>query len=234
MQRYFLAKHESLEITGPDAHHITKVMRMTSGEQVIVCADRQCFLVTLEIKEGRVFYHINEEIKREPDPQITLIQGLPKHPKTETVAKYATLFGASNIVFVPMMRSIAKSDNEANKLKRMHLIAKEAAELAHRFDIPEIRFETNLKNLDWSRFSVILLADENEKTKTLLEVLPEVNSNMSIALIIGPEGGIADQERSYLSSVGAHFVSLGKNILPTELASLYALSYLCLKNTETF
>ena len=234
MQRYFLSSIESKEITGSDAHHIIKVMRMTSGERVIVCAHRQCFLVTLDIQDGHVKYDIQEELKREPDPIITLVQGLPKHPKTETVCKYATLFGASHIVFVPMMRSIAKSDNEANKLKRMQLIAKEAAELAHRFDVPEISFQVSLKKIDWISFDVILLADENEKTKTLNEVLPTVFSDQKIALIIGPEGGIQDQERSYLESIGARFVSLGKNILPTELASLYALSYLSLKNSKRF
>lgn len=234
MQRYFLPELKSKEITGPDAHHIMKVMRMTSGENVIVCSNRRCFLATLEISNGHVFYEIRDELHEEKDPEITLFQGLPKHPKTESVVKYATLFGASKIVFVPMMRSIAKSDNEANKLKRMELIAKEASELAHRFDVPKISFESSLKKVDWSSFDVILLADENEKTKTLPEVLPSVLNTMNIALIIGPEGGITDQERDYLESVGARFVSLGKRILPTELAALYALTYLSLKNFKTF
>jgi len=111
---------------------------------------------------------------------------------------------------------------------------KEASELAHRFDVPKISFESSLKKIDWTSFDVILLADENEKTMTLPEVLPSVLNTMNIALIIGPEGGIADQERDYLESVGARFVSLGKHILPTELAALYALTYLSLKNFKTF
>src|SRR5690606_16440842 len=157
-------------------------------------------------------------------------QGLPKHPKGEAVCKYATLFGASEIRFVPMVRSISKPDNEANKLKRMELIAKEAAELAHRFDIPKISFETSLKTIDWKSFTHILIADENEKTLTLPNALPSLKTDDHIAIVIGPEGGISDQERTYFESLPAKMVSLGKRILPTELASLYALTYISLKN----
>ncbi len=230
MQRYFL-NQKSNQITGQDAHHITKVMRMKTDDHVIVCYDQHCFLSSLVIDNSGVFFKEIQEIEGYRAPHITLIQGLPKHPKNELVTKYATLFGASAIFFVPMMRSIAKLDNEANKQKRLELIAKEAAELAHRFDIPMIKLHSSMKNITWTEFDYVLLADENEKTITLNQALPKVNPDMKIALIIGPEGGITEQEREYFKTVKAISVSLGKNILPTELAALYALSYLSIKNT---
>ena len=230
MQRYFLT-NKSNQITGQDAHHITKVMRMKTGDQVIVCYAKRCFLSSLRIDEEGVFFEEKEELKAVHSPEITLIQGLPKHPKNEMVCKYATIFGVTSIIFIPMMRSIAKLDNEANKQKRLESIAKEAAELAHRFDIPSIRYEPSLKHIPWQHFDHILLADENEKTRTLEQVLPNVDRLMKIAIIIGPEGGIADQEREYFTSLNVSSVSLGKHIIPTELAALYALSYLSIKNT---
>ncbi len=230
MQRYFL-NQKSNQITGQDALHITKVMRMKTDDQVIVCYDQRCFLSSLIIDNSGVFFKEIQELEGYKTPYITLIQGLPKHPKNELVTKYATLFGASSILFIPMMRSIAKLDNEANKQKRLELIAKEAAELAHRFDVPSIHLLSSMKNVDWHDFDHVLLADENEKSMTLNEALPEVKSTMKIAVIIGPEGGITEQERDYFKSINAIAVSLGKNILPTELAALYALSYLSIKNT---
>ena len=74
MQRYFLPELKSKEITGLDAHHIMKVMRMTSGEKIIVCSDRRCFLATLEISNGRVFYELSDELKEEKDPEIRTTQ----------------------------------------------------------------------------------------------------------------------------------------------------------------
>lgn len=233
MQRYFVSEWSN-EIKGPDAHHIKHVMRMKTHDEVIICFEGRCFLSSLNIDQEHVYYEKKHELDHTPTPHITLIQGLPKHPKGETIVKYATLFGASTILFVPMARSIAKPDNEANKHRRMTMIAKEASELSHRFDIPEILLESSLKKMNWSTFNQILLADENEKTVQLEQALPNVDSSQRIALIIGPEGGITDQERSYLQSVGAKAVSLGPRILPTELASLYALTYLSLKNTKTF
>lgn len=229
MQRYFL-NEKSNQIQGQDAHHITKVMRMKTGDHVVVCYDHRCFLSSLIIEDAGVFFQEIHELKRDETPHITLIQGLPKHPKNELVVKYSTLFGVSSIVFIPMMRSIAKLDNEANKQKRLELIAKEAAELAHRFDVPSIDLKVSLKTIIWQKYDHILLADENEKTMTLNEALPLVNPHMKIAIIIGPEGGITDQERDYFKTLAATSVSLGKNILPTELAALYALSYLSIKN----
>lgn len=228
MQRYFLSSNDR-EITGSDAHHIMHVMRMSSGDNVIVCFDKRCFLSALTIENQRVFYDVVEELHDDKGAHITLIQGLPKHPKGETVSKYATMFGASEIIFVPMQRSIAKLDNEANKLKRMHAIAKEAAELAHRFDVPQISFAASLKQMHWD-YDILLVADENEKTKTLYDALPKISEHLKIALVIGPEGGLSDAERTFFDQQGAHMVSLGKLILPTELASLYALTYLSLKN----
>ena len=233
MQRYFVSEWRG-EIVGNDAHHIKNVMRMKTNDEVIVCFEGRCFLSTLTIEKDHVFYERKQELIATPSMHITLIQGLPKHPKGEIVVKYATLFGVSQILFVPMTRSIAKSDNEANKHRRMSLIAKEASELSHRFDIPEIRSESSLKHIEWSTFDVILLADENEKTVQLQDVLIDVKPSLKIAVMIGPEGGITDQERHYLLSIGAKSVSLGPRILPTELASLYALTYLSLKNAKTF
>lgn len=229
MQRYFLEK-EGHEITGSDVFHITKVMRMKTGDRVIVCYQKQCYEVALNIEDARVFFDVIKPINAQQEPTITLVQGLPKHPKTETIAKYATLFGASHIIFVPMHRSIAKSDNEANKLKRLNAITKEAAELSHRNEVPSVSFIDHLKSIDWHTFSDIILCDENEHTQTLNQTVKDINNQRHYAIIIGPEGGISEAERNYLQSVHAISVSLGHRILPTELASLYPLVYLSLKN----
>lgn len=229
MQRYFIEK-EGLEITGQDVFHITKVMRMKTGDHVIVCHKKLCYEVELDIQDTRVFFNVIKPIDAPIEPNITLIQGLPKHPKTETITKYATLFGASSIIFVPMHRSIAKPDNEANKLKRLFAIAKEASELSHRHDVPTVLFIDQLKTIDWTIYTHIIMADENEKTTHLDYAIPHIQPDDRIAIIIGPEGGISDAERIYFQHIHAIAVSLGHRILPTELASLYPLVYLSLKN----
>lgn len=229
-QRYFLNEKSNV-ITGQDAHHIKKVMRMKTGDELIVCYHNSCFLAVIDVEQEDVHFSVIRELESKKSLNVTLIQGLPKGSKTETIVKYATIFGASSIVFLEMNRSIAKVDNENNKIKRLSTIAKEAAELSHRFNLPTISFEKKLENIDLSAFDLILLADENHLTTSLEDVIKQEHLSKKIALIIGPEGGITDLERTYLAKQKAVFISLGNLILPTEVACLYALSYLSIKNS---
>lgn len=228
-QRYFI-ENQNNTITGQDAHHIKKVMRMKTGDEIIVCSNGKCFLSSLNLEGEEVQYEVIKELKKHEQPEITLIQGLPKNPKSDSVIKYGTIFGASKIILAGMHRSITKLENEENKIKRFQMIAKEAAELAHRFEVPVIEMAKSLDKIDLSHYDVVLLADENEKSMTLENALPSIQKEMRIALIIGPEGGISDAERISLLSKKVIPVTLGYYILPTEIASLYILTYLSIKN----
>jgi len=233
-QRYFIEQQDfKLKvITGNDAHHISKVMRMQINDEIIVCSDSDCYRCHIIDIQKDVLFEIDEKLLNKDSFHVTLIQGLPKGSKIDTVVKYATIFGVSNIIFVEMNRSISKEKNTDNKLKRLETIAKEAAELAHRFDVPNIEFIKKLKDINYQPFSYVLVADENEKTTYLKDVIHQNNIKDNIALVIGPEGGITDEERIFFKDQKAYFISLGDNILPTEIASLYALSYFSIKNTE--
>jgi 16S rRNA (uracil1498-N3)-methyltransferase len=235
-QRYFLSKNdfENKTITSDDKHHILRVMRMKTNDLIEVCYSKICYAAKLSIKEQQITYEIIKTLSQRRTVDITLIQGLPKGNKIDIISKYATMFGVSKIFFAQMDRSIAKEKNSDNKIKRLQLIAKEASELAHRFDIPDIAFFKSLKDIDFNAFDMILLADENEKTKMLKDVIKINDLDKRIALIIGPEGGITDSERVFFNQNKAHIISLGDNILPTEIAAIYALSYISVKNTELF
>jgi 16S rRNA (uracil1498-N3)-methyltransferase len=235
-QRYFLSKtdFDNKSITTDDRHHIIKVMRMKTDDLIEVCYQKTCYVAKLLINDQNVAFEIVKTLTQRRSVDVTLIQGLPKGNKIDIISKYATMFGVSKMVFVQMDRSIAKEKNSDNKIRRLHLIAKEAAELAHRFDIPEIAFFKSLKDIDFNKFDLILLADENEKTKMLKDVIQTDDLDKKIALIIGPEGGITDSERAFFNQKNAQIISLGDNILPTEIAAIYALSYISVKNTELF
>ena len=228
-QRYFLEKKTN-SITGQDAHHIKTVMRMKNEDEIIVCYNQSCFLASINVDQIDVQFSIIQELEKPQSFDVTIIQGLPKSPKHETITKYATIFGASKIIFTPMQRSIAKLENTDHKLTRLETISKEAAELAHRFDIPKIEFMKSLDSIDLKPYDLVLLADENNKTTSLKTALPKGSLNQKIAVIIGPEGGITEQERTTLLSKNVLSVSLGHNILPTEIACLYVLTFFSLEN----
>ncbi|MBN2268260.1 MAG: RsmE family RNA methyltransferase [Acholeplasmataceae bacterium] len=232
-QRYFLEENKGL-ITGQDAHHIKQVMRMKTGDIIIVCVDGACFESSITIHKDEVSYEIIKTLKNQETLDITLFQGMPKGNKIEITLKYATMYGIAHLVLVDMKRSIQGGKPSEQKQKRYHMIMKEASELSHRFSIPTLEYIEGLENVKWNRYDLILLADEDEKTTTLNDAIPEHLKSLKIALIIGPEGGIDLKERVYLKQHNAKFISLGSNILSSEIASLYALSILNSKIPKCF
>ncbi|WP_162140079.1 RsmE family RNA methyltransferase [Haploplasma axanthum] len=222
MQRYILDDTTN-NFYKTDIHHIKKVMRMQTGDKVIVCLHEKCSLVKLNIDEN-ITFDVIENYDENKTLDITLVQGLLKGTKIETTIKYSTIFGAKKIVLVPFERSIAKNKNTDNKTDRYFLIAKEAAELAHREKIPTIEFQDSLKTINWKEYDYVILADEEEK-KTLLKDLELKNIfDKKIAIIIGPEGGISDNERKYCKNNKFFSISLGKYIFPAEIAAISILN----------
>lgn len=233
MQRYFLSEKAFSDkvISGDDYHHIVHVMRMKPDDKIEVIFAEKAFLAAIiAIDDNGVQFKIVEELITAHDTVRTvLIQGLAKGDKNEEIIKHSTELGVSQIILTKMTYSIAKLDGKVDtKLARYNKISKEAAEQAHRATIPFVSYANNFAEIDFTAFDVVLLLDEEEAKKAHGFSLKTINLNnyQSIAFIIGPEGGISPKERQLLLDKGAIAVSLGRNILRTETASLAFLAML--------
>jgi len=170
MQRYFLDNNEDF-IVGEDYFHIKQVMRMKPQDEIEVCKKDGCYLVQISEISDKVYFHIIKPLNaNQPLIHITLIQGLGKSDKQEIVCKYATQFGVSEIIFVPMQRSIAKYDDKSidKKMDRLKKIALEAARLAHRDEVPEVTYLEDIKKIK-NNFDHRFIAYENTKETTFLD-----------------------------------------------------------------
>lgn len=223
MQRYIL-EDKTKKFSENDYHHIKNVMRMNDGDLVVVCFENKCYKASLEFLNNDINYKILEEISSDDFLDVTLIQGYLKGSKIETTVKYATIFGASQIILTEFERNVAKLKNSEHKLKRYNQISKEAAELARRNNVPEIKAITKLKDINYNEFDLIILADEEEETLTINKLDLEKYKNKKIAIIIGPEGGISNTERLFFKEIDAKSVTLGKYIYPAEIASIKLLA----------
>lgn len=223
MQRYIL-EDKTKKFSENDYHHIKNVMRMNDGDLVVVCFENKCYKASLEFLNNDINYKILEEISSDDFLDVTLIQGYLKGSKIETTVKYATIFGASQIILTEFERNVAKLKNSEHKLKRYNQISKEAAELARRNNVPEIKAITKLKDINYNEFDLIILADEEEETLTINKLDLEKYKNKKIAIIIGPEGGISNTERLFFKEINAKSVTLGKYIYPAEIASIKLLA----------
>lgn len=240
MQRYFVDEPPSeggiFLITGDNARHIEKVMRMTAGEEIIVVFEGIAHICEIEEVGTEILAKPTGRTVPSPEMpvQITIACGLPKGDKLELIAQKGTELGMYACIPFAAERSIVKWDEKKGRKnqERLQKIAQEAAEQSHRTHIPSIKMPFSFKQLlaALPDYDVVFLADEEdakaEKRTRFADQLKKVydNESKSILCIFGPEGGISRQEAEALTAAGAQIMSLGPRILRTETAPLYALS----------
>ncbi len=241
MQRYFVQSDQmtddTVTITGENIKHISKVMRMGPGDQVI-CSDNQgrvarCTIT--EITDASVQLSISEWIgvKSELPISVTIAQGLPKHDKLEMIVQKGTELGADQFIPFQASRSIVKWDSNKSKKKteRLQKIIKEAAEQSHRNRMPECLEPVSLDKLISlsDSFTIKIAAYEEQakqnETARLARLLRNADiQHDNIIVVIGPEGGLTEDEIQRLQGAGFVACGFGPRILRTETASLYVLS----------
>ena len=240
MQRYFLNntqfQGDGAIITGDDAHHMSRVMRMEPGDQIIVCnKDKACHFATIKQMNGQeieVTLDSVIEAQTELPIEVTIAHGLPKGDKFEWVIQKATECGATNFMPVSMERCVVKLDakKEVKKVERWNKIAKEAAEQSHRQVVPKVHsvhtfkaFLEQSKHYDVCLFAYEETAKQGELAQ-LKQTLENIKPGATLLLLVGPEGGVGEKEVDLLIQHGFKPCALGPRILRTETAPIYALS----------
>ena len=122
-----------------------------------------------------------------------------------------------------MKRCVVKLDekDKSKKIERWKKIAEVAAKQSLRNDILKIEDILSFKSmiLNLKNYDLVILAYEKEQDIKLKDVLRNISKDIrNIAVIIGPEGGIDEEEATLLVNNGANQITLGKRILRTETA----------------
>ncbi|TCT27029.1 16S rRNA (uracil1498-N3)-methyltransferase [Melghiribacillus thermohalophilus] len=242
MQRYFVPASNWMKdgrqvmITGDDARHIVKVMRMNTGDEVICCdgTGSSALCRIEEISSKQVLCHIVKWIHEEKElpVKVTIVQGLPKGDKLDLVVQKGTELGAHCFMFFPSERSVVKWDqNKMNKkISRLNRIAKEASEQSHRTYIPDVHYLPDLQQVFHKAddFAHKIAASELETGKDdhnpLKNILDPVQEGEHVLLMVGPEGGFSEGELRAMDEQGFSFARFGPRILRTETAPLYFLA----------
>ena len=242
MQKFFVTENQInddiVNILGEDTKHIASVLRLKKGNIIAICNQDKGISYEAEIidinKENVECKILNKiEQTTESNVDVTIFQGLPKADKMEYIIQKSTELGVKRLVPVAMQRSIAKiaPKDEAKKISRWQKIAESASKQSGRDIIPKIENIINIKALVnlIENYDLFIVAYENERKNNLKTVLKNVEGkihkdSIKIGVLIGPEGGISEEEISLVSEKGVEVVSLGSRILRTETASLMILS----------
>lgn len=236
MHRFFVPQlyNEEMTITGVDARHISKVLRMQPSDELqIVSDDGVSALAQISAIDNEcVTVHCIENLAESHEPHVRLVlaQGLAKGEKMDFIIQKAVEMGAYSVVPVAMEHSVVRLDGvkAAKKVERWQKIAEAAAKQSKRDIIPQIQpVQSMAQMLAANDCQTKIIAYECEDKKSLKTALKEAQSKgdlTDLLLIIGPEGGISEAELEAARSAGAAPVSLGRRILRAETAGLVAIS----------
>jgi 16S rRNA (uracil1498-N3)-methyltransferase len=240
MYRFFVEPSQiagnRIIIEGADVNHIKNVLRMKPGEELAVSngidgKEYRCGII--EFTEDSVICELRfiKEEGVELSCPVTLYQGLPKADKMELIIQKAVELGALRIVPVAMKRCVVKLDAKKAlaKQQRWQAIAEAAAKQSKRGIIPKVESVMSFAEAiaDAAAADVPLLpyemAEDISYTRKLIRA---IEPGQSISVMIGPEGGFAEEEVEKAMEQGMKKVTLGKRILRTETAGMTMLSIL--------
>ncbi|MGI6539020.1 MAG: 16S rRNA (uracil(1498)-N(3))-methyltransferase [Caldicoprobacterales bacterium] len=237
MHRFFI-EPEDIEgnigrIKGSDAHHLNKVLRLNPGDEIMLCNGRgldfRSVIQTVEKEEILVEILDSRPNATEPNVRVSLFQGIPKSSKMELIIQKCVELGIYELIPIQTLRCVAKinegKDSEKKTL-RWQRIAEEAAKQSRRGIIPMVSSPISFNQaVMYSKADVKLIFWEEENTKSLRKILEELNFKPeTVAMIIGPEGGLEKSEVELAEKHGWISVSLGSRILRTETAGMAALT----------
>ena len=216
------------EITGQNAEHLFRVLRVEPGQVFEISDNQDLYLAEVETaRKSEVAFRVLEKLPaNSKGVAITLWAALIKFDRFELLIEKATELGVTAIR--PFEATRTERGLAAASLKRRarwEKIALEASQQSRRIHLPRLEHSVRLKQALAGEGDVRLLLDEDAGAVPILDVLPETRAaSDQIALLLGPEGGWTDEERQQAITVGWQPCSLAPTILRAETAAMAALA----------
>ena len=219
---------DTVEVRGDLFRHMAKVLRLKIDTRVQLADGRGCECTGIIREIGRESLRVAITRRRaaapfNAAPRITLYQGVPKGDKMELILQKCTELGVTEVVPFQAARSVSRiaGEREAAKIRRWQRVAEEASRQAGRGVVPAVRFAPGMGAVaDEADHDLRLLLWEEERLTGLRDLLTATPLPESIAVIVGPEGGIAPEEADLARRGGFVPVTLGRRILRTETAGI--------------
>ncbi|MBE6737414.1 MAG: 16S rRNA (uracil(1498)-N(3))-methyltransferase [Ruminococcaceae bacterium] len=216
-------------ITGEDAKHIEKSLRMRVGEELTLVTpslqEHLCRISAFYSDSARVESISSKPCENEADVKVTLYQSLTKGDKMDLIVQKSVELGVERIVPVVTSRCVSRPDEKSikKKIERWQKIALGAAQQSCRGIVPLVddvmSFEEALGDASQKDVSIIFYEGGGESLKTFTD-----NEHKSFGIFVGCEGGFDVSEVEKAKESGVLPATLGKRILRAETAPLAAIS----------
>lgn len=218
-----------VEVGGPAANHIVRVLRLDTGDAITAFDGRggEYEARVESMRKDRVFVAIgaHRAIERESPLAATLVQGISRGERMDFAVQKATELGVRRIVPLMTERTVVRLDSRQAEAKVRHwrAVAVAACEQCGRNRLPEVEAPASLATF------LSTISTTADVTRIVLSPhggkrLGDLQPDAGVMMLIGPEGGLADAELEVAIRAGFEGVRLGPRILRTETAAIAALA----------
>ncbi|MGA5303620.1 16S rRNA (uracil(1498)-N(3))-methyltransferase [Nucisporomicrobium flavum] len=222
-------------LAGKEGHHAADVQRVRPGEEIVL-ADGRGGSVRAEVTavgRGSVDVVVGERsFAAAADPRLVVVQGIAKGDRGELAVQAMTETGVDEIVPWAASRSVAqwRGDRGVRAREKWVATVREAAKQARRPWLPVVAGDPDVSTKQVAarlgRAAAAFVLHEEATDRLSAAKLPESGE---VVLVVGPEGGISDQELGAFVAAGGQPVKLGDSVLRTSTAGVAALAVLSVR-----
>ncbi len=216
----------SVELTGDEARHAGVVRRIRAGEQIALSDGAgRTVVATVETTSKTTLAATVSEVVDEPADQLRLVvvQAIPKGDRGELAVEMLTEVGADVVVPWAASRSVAvwRGERAAKSLAKWRNTAREAAKQSRRAWFPEVAEMAGTPEVvDLLRDAALAVVLHEAGTRPLAEL--DLPTKGDVVVVVGPEGGISDEELAAFAEAGAEPLRMGRSVLRTSTAGVAA------------
>lgn len=219
---------EEIVVTGDEARHAVVVRRTAVGEQVVLTDGRGCAVTgTVTATSKTTLTVVAESVTRteRPGPHVTVVQAIPKGDRAELAVEVLTEIGVDRIVPWSAARCVGvwRGERAEKSLAKWRATAREAGKQSRRSWLPDVEPMATTAQVAQLVTEADLAVVLHEAATSPLAAL-DVAAASSIVVVVGPEGGISDEELELLCA--AHVVRMGESVLRTSTAGVAAVAAL--------
>ena len=216
-----LPKDGMYEFSNEDANHAIRVLRMQAGDEFMLSDGQGSWshVKAIDVKKKFITVQVLESGFQEPlATTITVVQALPKGDRAKEAIELLTEAGVDRIVPWSASRSIGKVSD------KFSVTAREASKQSRRFRIPQVSdLATTAQICEAIKLSDLAIAFHESATNKLSDQVSSHNVE-HLLIIIGPEGGLTDEELAAFEEAGAKVALMGRPILRSAHAGIAAVS----------
>lgn len=211
------------------SHHLVSVLRLKKGDRIFVFNDESEYQAEcVEAHKRKTIVRLLSQITRKTEPSLStqLALGISRGDRMDYALQKSVELGVNEITPIISNRCSVRlvTDRIENKMQHWQAIVVRACEQAGRMKVPTLNVPTKLSSWLPQAIGDLQCILHTEATDSMVSVLRNKAIAKQVTLLVGPEGGFADEEVALAKVNGFQPVLCGPRILRTETAPVVALS----------